>query len=143
MTLSITIKNTTLIIMTLSQTIKNTTLSTKTLSLTIRNSIWTRSIMTPEAVAMLSITFVIYLLKAVPNVVVPSVILMSVVAPLITLHGSKHTTDGATYYAVAVSYMCKMLMKLTTGINVIKLLSSSLMLRQSKLVCFSFAGFLG
>ncbi len=53
----------------------------------------------------------IYLLIAVPNVVMPSVILMSVVAPLITLHGSKHTTDGATYYAVAVSYMCKMLMK--------------------------------
>ncbi len=129
--------------MKLSLTIKNTTLSTETLSLTIRNSIWTRSIMTPEAVVMLSVTFVIYLLMAVPNVVMPSVILMSVVAPFITLHGSKHTTVCATYYAVAVSYMCKMLMKLTTGVNVIKLLSSSLMLRQSKLECFSFAGVSG
>jgi len=31
--------------------------------------------------------------------------------------------DGTTYYAGAVSYECKMLMKLTTGVDAIKLSS--------------------
>jgi hypothetical protein len=32
--------------------------------------------------------------------------------------------DGAAYFARAVSYKCKMFMKLTTGVNAIKLFSS-------------------
>ncbi len=36
-----------------------------------------------------------------------------------TLNGSMYTMDSTTYYARTISYMCKMLMKLTTGVNVI------------------------
>jgi hypothetical protein len=41
--------------------------------------------------------------------------------------------DGLTYFGRAVSYIPKMFMNLTTGVNAIKLFSSSLKNRQNKL----------
>jgi hypothetical protein len=42
-----------------------------------------------------------------------------------TLHGSSRAVDGTAYFAKAISYSRKMFMKLTKGVNVIKLFSSS------------------
>ncbi len=41
-----------------------------------------------------------------------------------TLNGSMDAMDGQAYFVKAVSYVCKMFMKLTTTHNVIKLFSS-------------------
>jgi hypothetical protein len=48
--------------------------------------------------------------------------------------------DGAPYFARAVSYVCKMFIKSTTGAKVIKLFPSlTILLRQNKLGCLPLA----
>jgi len=51
--------------------------------------------------------------------------------------------NGPTYFTRAISYVCKMFMKMTAGVNLIKLFYPSLTLLINKLECLSVARFFG
>ncbi len=55
------------------------------------------------------------------------------------MHDMQCFQDALAYFAMVVGYACKMFMKATPGVNVIKLFSTRLSMGVNKLECLSLA----